>query len=109
MIALCSMTGLVFLSFPLLVAIPPHVSMPFAAFAVNTVSAPSQALPPAEMEIYRCARTVIDMTNEELLQTYSDEVRGLEFAEDQQELNSLLQRVGGNVEKFFQDICLLTR
>ena len=58
----------------------------------------------SEVEIYRRARTVIDLTGEELLQTYPDEVRGLEFAGDQQELNSLLQKVGENVAKLFRDL-----
>ncbi len=69
---------------------------------VSPVSA--QPAPPTEMEIYRRARTVIDLTSEELAQAYPDEIRGLEFAGSQQELSPLLQKVGENVEKFFRDI-----
>ncbi len=67
-----------------------------------------QAVPPAgplnETEIYRRARTVIDQTRGELLETYPDELRDLEFTEDQQELESLLQKVGENVERYFRDL-----
>jgi len=63
----------------------------------------AQPAPPTEMEIYMRARTVIDLTREELLQAYPDELRDLELAENQQELDSLLQKVGENVERFFCD------
>ncbi len=63
-----------------------------------------QVTPLTETEIYRRARTVVDMTKEELLQNYPDEVQALEFTEDQRELDPLLQKVGENVERFFRDI-----
>ncbi len=63
----------------------------------------AQTALPTEMDNYRRARTVIDMTREELLQTYPDELRDLELVESQQELDPLLQKVGENVERFFRD------
>jgi VWFA-related protein len=65
---------------------------------------PSQAMPSSEIEIYAKARTVVDLTREELLKAYSAELRDLEFEENQQELNSLLAKVGERVAAFFHDL-----
>ena len=72
----------------------------------NAAAAPRQTQPAtsAETEIYARARTVIDLTREELLKTYGDELRDVEFAADQQEFAPLLQKVGDNVEAFFRDL-----
>lgn len=69
----------------------------------KTLPTGQRPAPPTEMEIYRRARTVVDLTREELLQTYPGELLDLEWAESQQDLDSLLQKVGENVEKFFRD------
>ncbi len=57
-----------------------------------------------ETEIYSGSRTVIDLTAAELLKTYPDELGDLDPAVDQQELDTLLHKVGESVEKFFQDL-----
>jgi hypothetical protein len=58
---------------------------------------------PAEMEIYMRARSVIDLTREELLRTYVDELQDIEFEENPKELEPILQKVGENVAAFFRD------
>jgi VWFA-related protein len=58
---------------------------------------------PTEMEIYTRARTVVDMTRDELLGAYPSEFRNLEFEENQAELGTLLDKVGGKVAVFFHD------
>jgi len=76
-----------------------------AGYYAPAAPAPSMpAPPPGEMESYRRTRSVVDLTPEELLQTCPDEVRGLRFAENQEELPLLLQKVGENVERFFRDL-----
>jgi len=69
---------------------------------------PASVVPPqpvalTEMEIYARARTVVDLTREELLQAYSTELRNLKFEENQQELDSLLANAGERVAAFFHD------
>jgi len=69
---------------------------------------PASVVPPqqvalTEMDIYARSRTVVDLTREELLQAYSTELRNLEFEENQQELDSLLAKVGKRVAAFFHD------
>jgi len=64
---------------------------------------PQQTVALTEMEIYARARTVVDLTREELLQAYSTELRNLEFEENQQELDSLLADAGERVAAFFRD------
>ena len=77
------------------------MSFPFFAAASPI---PAEPVPLTETEIYARAQTVIDLTHEELLLAYADELRDLEFSESQQELDSLLQKVGENVERFFRDL-----
>ena len=81
------------------------LSQPPVCGAQDIVVVPQQpkAAAPSEMEIYLRARSVVDLTREELLQTYAEELKDLEFDEDPQELESLLKRVGDNVAVFFRD------
>jgi hypothetical protein len=88
----------------LLHILPGSLGMCILALALYSQQGMPQAVPLTEMEIYGRVRTVIDLTREELLQTYPDELRDLDLAEGQQELESLLQKVGENVERFFRDL-----
>jgi VWFA-related protein len=63
----------------------------------------AQPAPPNEIELYMRARTAIDLSREELLQAYPDELRDLDFVESQKELDALLQQIGENVERYFRD------
>jgi hypothetical protein len=56
-----------------------------------------------EMEIYSKARTVVDMTRDELFGAYPSELRNLDFAESQEDLDTLLEKVGEKVAVFFHD------
>jgi hypothetical protein len=56
-----------------------------------------------EMEIPAKSKTIIDMTIEELRREYSTELRGVAFSSGQEELNSLLEKIGGRVQMFFRD------
>jgi hypothetical protein len=60
---------------------------------------PQQERP--EFEIYSKARTVIDLTNAELLQAYPAETKDLDFDEHSESLASLLQLAGERIEEFF--------
>ena len=64
----------------------------------------SLAMADREMEIYALARTVIDMTSDELLRAFPDEVSDLEFSDSQEELPVLLRDVGDRVESLARDI-----
>jgi hypothetical protein len=44
-----------------------------------------------------------NMTIEELRREYSTELRGVAFSSGQEELNSLLEKIGGRVQMFFRD------
>jgi hypothetical protein len=57
-----------------------------------------------ELAIYAKARTVVDMTSEELLRDYPKECGDLEFDDNQVELNTLLKKTGERVEALFRDI-----
>jgi hypothetical protein len=57
-----------------------------------------------ELEIYRKARTVVDMTVEELRRGYSKECRDLKFDDNPAELAQLLQKTGESVEALVRDI-----
>jgi hypothetical protein len=48
-------------------------------------------------------RTVIDMTIEELRQSYASGLQGVEFIESQDELNPLLEKMGERVQAFYRD------
>ncbi len=61
------------------------------------------ATPADQVKIYANARSVIDLTHDELLQYYPSELRDLEFAEDTQKLGPLLKQIGERVERFFSD------
>jgi hypothetical protein len=57
-----------------------------------------------ELAIYAKARTVVDMTVEELLRDYPKECGDLEFDDSQAELNLLLKKTGECVEALIRDI-----
>jgi len=57
-----------------------------------------------ELAIYAKARTVVDMTVEELRRDYPKERDDLEFDDNQAELNTLLKKTGESVEALFRDI-----
>jgi hypothetical protein len=57
-----------------------------------------------ELEIYAKARTVVDMTVEELLRDFPKECRDLEFDDDQADLELLLRKTGESVEALIRDI-----
>jgi hypothetical protein len=78
----------------------PLVSEKRTAAAVQVQPQPAS---PTELEIYMRARSVIDLTREELLQTYVDDLKDIEFTENPAELESILQKVGENVAAFFRD------
>ena len=78
----------------------PRVFEKKTAAAVQVQPQPAS---PTEMEIYMRARSVIDLTREELLQTYVDELQDIEFEENPKELEPILQKVGENVAAFFRD------
>lgn len=48
-------------------------------------------------------RTIIDRTAEELLRSYSSELREVDFVQNQDELNPLLEKMGERVQAFFRD------
>jgi len=57
-----------------------------------------------ELEIYAKARTVVDMTVEELLRNFPKECRDLDFDDNQTELPQLLWNTGESVEALIRDI-----
>ena len=63
------------------------------------------AVPPERtpVPVYPSARTVVDMSVEELLRTYPEELRDLTFEENSERLDLLLKKVGEGVETFFRD------
>jgi hypothetical protein len=83
-----------------LLPLPPVLEKENAA----AVPCQMQGASPKELEIYERARSVIDLMRAELMQTYADELRDVEFAADQQELAPLLQKVGDSVAAFFRDL-----
>ncbi len=87
-----------------------------ASLAIPQVSAPPSGQKPeqgarvpgaadaiSEVQIYSRARSLIDMTREELQLTYPSETQDLEFDENSDVLNTLLEKVGARVESFFRD------
>jgi hypothetical protein len=64
----------------------------------------SQAMAAREMEIYAKARTVVDMTSDELIRAYPKEFSDLEFDDNQEELPSLLRSVSRNVKSLMDGI-----
>ncbi len=57
----------------------------------------------AEVAIYNSARSVIDLTRAELLKSYPTEMKNVDFDENSGILNSLLEKIGENVETFFRN------
>jgi hypothetical protein len=68
-----------------------------------TLSPLGPQLLPAELAAYAKARTVVDLTNAELLQEYPEELGGLEFDKDHELLTQLLSRVRERVAALFRD------
>lgn len=64
----------------------------------------SRTMADREREIYSKARTVVDMTADELRQTFPAEFRDLEFDENQEQLPSLLREVADRVAVLIRDI-----
>lgn len=55
---------------------------------------------PTQMQPFPADKTVIEMTTEQLLQYYSSELRHVEFARNQDQLGSLLNKIGERVQEF---------
>ena len=64
----------------------------------------SKLLAEQELGIYASARSVVDMTVEELHERFPEECRDLQFDTDQAELSILLRQAGDQVEMLFRDI-----
>ncbi len=64
----------------------------------------SRMMAEQELAIYASARSVIDMTVEELRQLFPEECRDLEFDLNQEKLSLLLRETGDRVETLFRDI-----
>jgi VWFA-related protein len=63
------------------------------------------AVPPEQtpVHVYAGARTVVDMSVEELLRAYPEELRDVTIEENSERLNLLLKKLGEGVETFFRD------
>ncbi len=68
-----------------------------------TLAPPSQLGMPADLAAYAGARSVVDLTAEELLQKYPGELGGLELDTDHELLSQLLDKAGEKVAAFFRD------
>jgi len=70
-------------------------------YPISAPHLPGQAS--QETSAVKSVRTVVDMTPDELLAYYPAEISGLEFGPDQEELGSLLGKMGERVEAFFRN------
>ena len=77
------------------------VSANISAFQNGSILSPRPSS--LETEIYSRARTVVDMTRDELIKAYPADLPNLEFAENQEDLDTLLEKVGQKVAAFFHD------
>ena len=68
-----------------------------------TMSPLGQQVLPPELAAFSKARTVVDLTDAELLQEYPEELGGLEFDKDHEPLTQLLASVGEKVAALFRD------
>jgi hypothetical protein len=68
-----------------------------------TMSPQAPQLLPPELAAYSKARTVVELTNAELLQEFPEDLAGLEFDKDHEPLTQLLSRVGEKVATLFLD------
>ncbi len=57
----------------------------------------------AQIELFPADRTVIEMTDDQLLHYYSSELRHLEFAQNQNQLSPLLNKIGERVQEFYDN------
>ncbi len=64
----------------------------------------SQAIASRELEIYAKARSVVDMTFDELFRAFPGECSDLEFDDNQEGLPLLLRQVGDRVAALVRDI-----
>jgi hypothetical protein len=62
----------------------------------------SQVQDSIQIPVFPKDKTVIDMTIKELLSFYPSELRRLEFGPNQDELNTLLEKIGARLQSFFQ-------
>jgi hypothetical protein len=60
--------------------------------------------PNRQIAVFPRDKSVVDMTVEELLNYYPSELRRVQFAQNQDELSSLLEKVRERVRSFFQDL-----
>jgi hypothetical protein len=77
----------------------------FTGFGLRAVQVNlSKVMTDQELAIFAIARSVVDMTVEELLRIFPEDCRDLEFDASQAELGLLLQKTGSRVEALFRDI-----
>ncbi len=68
-------------------------------YPAGALKTQAQLMP--ELQIYMGARSVVDLSPEELLQSFPELKKNLTMAPDDSELPAILRRVGENVEAFF--------
>ena len=70
-----------------------------------TVQPTVPTMPPEQtpVQAYAGARTVVDMSVEELLRAYPEELRDVTLEENNERLDLLLKKLGEGVETFFRD------
>jgi len=64
---------------------------------------PQQPLIPLEISMYAKAKFIVDFSTEDLRHAYPAELSNLQFEDDPARLETLLKKVGENVELFFRD------
>lgn len=73
-------------------------------FSFLRTSAASSTAAQTAVPQKRTAKTIVDLSIEELRRLYRAELRGVAFDENQEGLGILLRKVGENVEAFFRNI-----
>jgi hypothetical protein len=66
-------------------------------------SVPAAPPPRTPVPVYPSARTVVDMSVEELLRAYPEELRDVTIEENSERRDLLLKKLGDGVETFFRD------
>jgi VWFA-related protein len=69
--------------------------------STNTDSRAEPQKPRSESEVYSAARSVVDLSHEELVQSYPTELRDLDFDAESEPLEVLLEKTGVRVKEFF--------
>jgi hypothetical protein len=77
--------------------------LPWLLLSAAAIPQPSQNSISPDLRPYLGARTILDCSAQEVLRTYP-ELKGLEFSETQDELASLLRKVGEAVETMFASL-----